>query len=85
MTAHLRRCHEHRGRRPKAARKESAGADREAAAESAKRADDGRNELWRGLQPGPPAGSFEVDHPGDYATFNSNQLLDGTMALALSL
>jgi uncharacterized membrane protein len=26
------------------------------------------------------AGSFEVGHPGDYATLNSNQLRDGTVA-----
>jgi hypothetical protein len=24
-------------------------------------------------------GRFEVEHPGDYATFNSNQLRDGTV------
>src|SRR5262245_61203019 len=24
-------------------------------------------------------GRFEVEHPGDYATFNSNQLRDGTL------
>jgi hypothetical protein len=27
-------------------------------------------------------GGFEVDHPGDYATLNSNQLTDGTEEFA---
>src|SRR5262249_28760648 len=26
-------------------------------------------------------GRFEVEHPGDYATFNSNQLRDGTIPI----
>jgi len=30
-------------------------------------------------------GRFEVEHPGDYATFNSNQLRDGTIVKEDSL
>src|SRR5438552_15810831 len=30
------------------------------------------------------AGRFEVDHPGDYATFNSNRIADGTAPVVVS-